>query len=128
MTKTTRKKKKSSTRTRRYYGLRGLGDVTQSNFKTETKRLTDAGLFDKEAIDLAAAMGDLIPYYDDAPEVKKEIDLCCKALDTNAELNRKAKGIVSESSSKNNKDKDKENRIRLIAIRSRSRARKLMLD
>lgn len=125
------KKKKSSTRTtrtRRYYGLRGLGDVTQSNFKTETKRLTDAGLFDKEAIDLAAAMGDLIPYYDDAPEVKKEIDLCCKALTTNSELNSQAKGISTATSSKSNADTEKEKKLKLIAIRARSRARKLMLD
>lgn len=91
--------------------------ITESNFKEEYSRLNKEGLLDKEAKDLCDAMLELLPYYNDAPEVKKEFDLCCDAVNENAELNRKAKGGSASSKSDN-----------AAAIRKRKIAIKLKLQ
>ncbi len=67
--------------------------LTADNYKTECKKLDKAGLLDKEAMELQTMMDEIAPYYNEAPEVAKEIGLCCEALEENAKLNSKAKGV-----------------------------------
>lgn len=95
--------------------------LTKDNFKAECKKLDKAGLLDKEAMELQTMMDEIVPYYNEAPEVAKEIELCCEALEENAKLNSKAKGVDmpkvdSKPAKPSKKTKDEEEAEAALAL------------
>lgn len=90
--------------------------VTIEKFKTEFEAAEKKGLLSKEAVDLKDDMIELLPYYSESQDVRKEMDAAINAINENIDINSKSAG--KESTPEDDEAKAKARaKLKLIKIK-----------